>query len=255
MANWQESRALFKSSQNVLILCLLLLLLVPYPPCTITHQHDPAKNLKLTPYLICIHLRLCHKTPFDSKWNSLVSGNIHRARGGGRWTLTLQYLMVPYYLYAIKTQTPQIWYVNLLRCHIWLPFLCDPQLHTSPPNHRAQGQSEHAQGHLYSASIADLRGGLAALGEIAPRKIPWSALVPCWKQNGKSDCPVSPPAWAIRLLCCWLPEPPQSFLSRECCHLLALLVLDYDLGLFALCRECSALLRVSQGLFFALHCE
>lgn len=153
--NSWESRALFKSSQNVLILCLLLLLPVLYH-CTIIQWYDPVKDLKLTPYLIGIQLKLRQKMPFKSKWNSLVPGNIHRVRGRGRWTLTLQSLMVAYYLYAIKIQTTHLVFkpptMSYLSSH---PFAI-PSFTYSHLSHRTQGQNEHAQVHLDSVSIQDL---------------------------------------------------------------------------------------------------
>ena len=97
-----------------------------------------------------------------------------------------------------------------------------------------------------------LMGGLAALRKNVPREIPCSAMVLRWKQNGTSSCWVSKPTWAIRLLCPWIPDPPQCLLSRKCCHLLTLLVPDYGSGFFALCRGILRFAKRVSNLFLCL---
>lgn len=128
-------------------------------------QTWPSQGLKTDLYLIGIHLKLCQKMPFNSKWNSLVPGNIHRVRCVGRWTLTLQYLMVPYYLYAIKIQTSDS-HLNLLQYYTWVPIPLPSPAYILHLSLRTQGQNEHAQVHLDSVSFSRL--GLAALEGLCP---------------------------------------------------------------------------------------
>lgn len=97
---------------------------------------------------------------------------------------------------------------------------------------------------------ADPRGGLAALGEMVPEKVRWSVLAPCWKHNGQSSCPVSKPRWTIRrCVIGFLTHPGTSSAEDAVCHSLAFLLLHCSLGVFALCRDYSALLRVSRLVF------
>lgn len=255
--NCWESRALFKSSQNVLILCLLLLLLVLYH-CTITQWHDPVKDLKLTPYLIGIHLKLCQKMPFNSKWNSLVPGNIHRVRGRGRWTLTLQYLMVPYYLYAIKIQTPQIWYLNLLQCHTWVPIPLP-----SPASHIPISASEHKDKmsmhrSIWTALASKTWPGCSWRGCAQEDSLePWSRCLHWLPTRSRManqpaqylDLHATSGCYAI-----WLPDPSQSPLSRNSAICFPSGSSTMTLGSLAMWGM-PGLVRESQGLISALYCE
>lgn len=159
--------------------------------------------------------------------------------------------MAPYCPYAIQTQTPGIWYVNLLQCHIRLPIpLQPPASHIPSQLHNTLTQcagpfrqcKHHRLERWPGCSWRDCTSAESLFSVATPLEAEWQIRLSCVSA-----------VWAIGLLCHWCPEPPQSLLSRECCPLLTFLVLDYDLGLFALCREFLALLRESPGLFFALH--
>lgn len=65
------------------------------PPLQTTHWHDTAKGLKHTSYVIFIHLNYVSKCPLIQ--NKIAWSRKHPSPGWGR-TLTLQCLMVPYYL-------------------------------------------------------------------------------------------------------------------------------------------------------------
>lgn len=132
-----------------------------------SHGDAPVKDLKLTPYLISIHLKLCQKMPFNSKWNSLVPGNIHRSEVGEVDPHSTIF-NGSYYLCAMKS-TPQILVFKppTVSCQVPIP-LPSPASY-SHLSLRAQGQNEHAQVHLDSVGFEKTWPGCS--WRVVPRKI------------------------------------------------------------------------------------
>lgn len=183
-------------------------------------------------------------------------GNIHTWEVGD----TLQYLMAPHYPYAIKIPIPQIWYLNLLQCHLWLPTPSQRQLHISLPNQRTQWcfgltSSQWAcagpSGRVLTTQI--LRGSLAALRKIAPKEIPCSALVLSRMANQSGEClnPLGPSGCSF---VGFLTHPSASSAGNVVIPL-PFWSLTMVLGSLLSTGEYSALLRQSQAWFFALCYE
>ena len=187
--------------------------------------------------------------PFNSKWNSLVPKTSTGWEVGGvdPYSIVFNGSLLPIYNKNPKPSDlvfkPPA--VSHLSSH---PFVVPSFTHPCL-SHRTQGQNEHAQVHLDNVSTEDLAWLLLAKsgpGRFFGTLVKIPSLTSCWKQNGKSDCPVSWPACNIRLLHCltsWpTPEPPQ----QEFCNLLPFLVIDYDLGLSAYVRNAQLGKRVSR---------
>lgn len=149
--------------------------------------------------------------------------------------------MVPHYLYAVKIPIPQIWYLNLLQCHLWIP------TPLQPPASHIPSQPENTVTFWFDLiTMNRCRSIWTGVNNTDFKGWPGCSQKNCTQgesllglgsqQNDTSSCWGSKPTWAIRLLCHWIPDPPQSLLSRKCCHLLTLLVLNYGSGFFTFCR-------------------
>ena len=166
--------------------------------------------------------------------------------------------MVPYYLYTIKIQSPQIWYLNLLQCHTWVPIPL-----SSPASHIPVSATEHRD-------------------KMSMRRSIWTTLAPktwpdCFWRNRAQEDSLEPWSRFLHWLpagsrmanqtaqyldlhaisgcyIVWLPDPPQSPLSRNSVICFPSWSLTMTLGSLPMWGMLS-LVRESQDLIFALYCE